>query len=635
MKTAWPSFKRAVYLVHRWMGIAACLLMVLWFVSGVVMLFVGYPKLTPWERMAHLPALDAALLRVSAADAMAQAGVARAGSARAGSAQVGSAQAGSAQAGSGSAGAGSAGAAPARAAAVTEIVLTSVAGRPVYRLRDGSGRLTVVDAHTGLPRPRAGPSQAEAAGRAWAVAAGTAKAEASVPVLAESSDSALAGPAGITARYLDTVTEDRWTHSGALNPHRPLLRVQLDDAARTLLYVSSATGEVVLDAPLAQRAWNYVGAWLHWLYFLRDRPVDAVWSWIVIVLSAGGTIVAVTGTLAGIWRWHFRGRYKSGARTPYRDFYLRWHHITGLVFAAITCTWIFSGLMSMNPLGVFAPAGPRPDVAAYRGGIPSSSAPGDGPSSGGLPSGALPSGGLPSGGLPSGGLPRGGAPVAALPDGAPRVGAVRPAIEAADALRLLQAASFAPREIAWRVLDGQGYLLARDGADRTRLVLDDGTPRVQAQWLQAALRSAAVRLNPAPVADMQLLDRYDDYYYERAPEAMNGGLERRLPVWRLKYADQADTWIYLDPHTGDMALSVDRAQRRGRWLFNFLHSWDLPALLRDGGWQQWWRLLALIVLSAGGLALSLTGVVIGLARLRRKVRLKGSPPATAKSPQQG
>ncbi|WP_233237056.1 PepSY domain-containing protein [Bordetella sp. LUAb4] len=514
MTTAWPSFKRAVYLVHRWMGIAACLLMVLWFISGVVMLFIGYPKLAPWERLAHLPSLDAARLRTPVADVVARAGK----------------------------------------TPVTEIVLTTVAGRQVYRLRDSAGQLFVFDADSGLRLPRAGPAQAEAAGQAWA------------------------GLPGVTARYLDTVTEDRWTHSGALNPHRPLSRVQLDDGAQTLLYVSSATGEVVMDASLAQRAWNYVGAWLHWLYFLRERPVDATWSWIVIVLSAGGTIVALTGTLAGIWRWRFRGRYKSGSRTPYRDLYLRWHHITGLVFAAITCTWIFSGLMSMNPLGVFAAQGPRPDIAAYRGGLP---------------------------------------------------GAIRPAIEAAAALRALQAAGFAPRELAWQVLDGQPYLLARDGADRTRLVVDalnepgQAGPRVQAQWPQASLRAAALHLNAAPLLDMQLLARYDDYYYGRAPEAMNGGLERRLPVWRLKYADRADTWVYLDPHTGNVALSVDRAQRRGRWLFNFLHSWDLPALLRDGGGQHWWRLTVLIVLSVGGLALSLTGVVIGVARLRRKVRFRG------------
>ncbi|OZI34595.1 peptidase [Bordetella genomosp. 10] len=524
METPWSAFKRAVYLVHRWMGIAASLLMAAWFVSGMVMLFVGYPKLTPWERLAHLPALDADRVRVPVADALARVGA---------------------------------------TANAAEIVLTSVAGRPVYRVRDGAGRLYAVDAANGQPLPRAGPEAAEAAARAWA------------------------GPSGAGARYVDTVAEDRWTHSGALDPHRPLLRVQLDDDARTLLYVSSATGEVVMDAPLAQRAWNYVGAWLHWLYFLRDRPVDPGWSWIVIVLSAAGTVVAVTGTLAGVWRWRFRGRYKSGSRSPYRDFYPRWHHLTGLAFAAITCTWIFSGLMSMNPLGVFAAQGQRPDVVSYRGGVP---------------------------------------------------GALRPALQPAEALRALQSASFAPRELAWRVLDGRPYLLARDGADRTRLVLDGvagngagldhAQPRILKQWPETALRAAAARLVAAPLADMRLLDRYDDYYYGRAPEAMNGGLERRLPVWRLKYADAADTWVYLDPRTGDMALGVDRAQRRGRWLFNFLHSWDLPAMLRDEGW----RAAVLIFLSAGGLALSLTGVVIGVARLRRKLGRRSQPPGRARPP---
>ena len=52
--------KRLTYLVHRWTGVAGCLLMVLWFISGVVMLYVGYPKLTPWERLGALPALNPA-----------------------------------------------------------------------------------------------------------------------------------------------------------------------------------------------------------------------------------------------------------------------------------------------------------------------------------------------------------------------------------------------------------------------------------------------------------------------------------------------------------------------------------------------------------------------------------------------
>ena len=86
------------------------------------------------------------------------------------------------------------------------------------------------------------------------------------------------------AHYLGTVHEDRWTHARSLDPHRPLHQVQMDDADHTLLYLSDSTGQVVMDAPRAQRMWNYVGAWLHWLYMFRDKPVDPVWSWIVIVL---------------------------------------------------------------------------------------------------------------------------------------------------------------------------------------------------------------------------------------------------------------------------------------------------------------------------------------------------------------
>ena len=51
--------RRILYLIHRWTGIAMCALMALWFVSGMVMLFVGYPKLTPAERLAALPPLAA------------------------------------------------------------------------------------------------------------------------------------------------------------------------------------------------------------------------------------------------------------------------------------------------------------------------------------------------------------------------------------------------------------------------------------------------------------------------------------------------------------------------------------------------------------------------------------------------
>ncbi|WP_211116173.1 hypothetical protein [Methylophaga sp. SB9B] len=50
---------RQLFLWHRWLGIALCLFMALWFISGIVMLFVGYPKLTSTEHLQSLPALSA------------------------------------------------------------------------------------------------------------------------------------------------------------------------------------------------------------------------------------------------------------------------------------------------------------------------------------------------------------------------------------------------------------------------------------------------------------------------------------------------------------------------------------------------------------------------------------------------
>jgi hypothetical protein len=51
--------RRLLYVGHRWLGIVLCLFIALWFVSGVVMMYVGYPKLTTAERLAAARPLPA------------------------------------------------------------------------------------------------------------------------------------------------------------------------------------------------------------------------------------------------------------------------------------------------------------------------------------------------------------------------------------------------------------------------------------------------------------------------------------------------------------------------------------------------------------------------------------------------
>lgn len=67
--------KRWLYLTHRWIGIATCLLFAMWFVSGVVMMYVAFPSLTDRERVAALPLIAWNKVQVTPDRAMAIAGV--------------------------------------------------------------------------------------------------------------------------------------------------------------------------------------------------------------------------------------------------------------------------------------------------------------------------------------------------------------------------------------------------------------------------------------------------------------------------------------------------------------------------------------------------------------------------------
>ena len=66
------SWKRALYLFHRWAGIVLCLFFALWFVSGIFMMYVEFPELTKPERVAGSRLLDFSTARIDVAGAIAK-----------------------------------------------------------------------------------------------------------------------------------------------------------------------------------------------------------------------------------------------------------------------------------------------------------------------------------------------------------------------------------------------------------------------------------------------------------------------------------------------------------------------------------------------------------------------------------
>ncbi len=492
------SVKRQLYLWHRWLGIVACLFMALWFVSGVVMLYVGYPKLTPAERLAHLPALPAGCC-AELPEHWAQQ--------------------------------------PLKA-----LRLTSLGGRAHYLLELADGRRVILDAASGEPLARADAAWALANARQYA------------------------GEAGLA--YLGTVDEDMWTHSRALDGDRPLHHVQVDDTAGTWLYLSSRTGEVVRDATAQERAWNWVGAWLHWLYPLRGGfGFDNGWRTLVIGLSLGATVMALLGMTVGILRLRLRKRYRSGSCSPYPGGWLRWHHIGGLLFGTVLVLWVFSGLMSMRPWGV---TDSRSQLAPQ-----------------------------------------------ALRQGPLRAMDIGQTVAQAMA-SLGREPGFNPVEIQWQRLGGDTFLVARNAAGDSR-ILEAGAPPAQALSEQRLL-TAARAMAAGVVVQANWQGHYDAYYFTRDAQSMYGFQSRPLPVLRLRFDDPASTWVYLDPASAEVVASHDARQRAGRWLFNLLHSWDLQPLLQRPVLREG----LIIALSIGGLVVSLSGVVLGWRRLRRMTtRVRG------------
>ena len=156
---------------------------------------------------------------------------------------------------------------------VSDLRLTaSRAGQPVYTALLQSGpddaeTAVAVDARTGRRLPPASQDVVLASARTYLQHDGRPTSESAPSSKPDQAEPALT--------YEGTIDEDPHTHSRSLDPYRPLHKVQLPDADRTLLYIADTTGEVVSDAPHTEHTLDYVGTWLHWLYMFRGGSFDA------------------------------------------------------------------------------------------------------------------------------------------------------------------------------------------------------------------------------------------------------------------------------------------------------------------------------------------------------------------------
>ncbi len=285
---------RAILVLHRYLGVAVGLLMTIWCLSGFVMMYQAYPTLTNEERLSGLEPLNLA----ACCD-------------------------------------------------VSKIRLSD--DKPISAFRV---EMMGPDPVLRLSPERTRGAQAERRGRGGGEAYNLRTGE-RVQALTDAQVFDIArrhavntGIAG-QPRSLGVVDTDQWTIQTARR-NKPVHHFRFDDPKATEIYVSGSSGEVFQQTTRRERVLAWLGVIPHWIYPTVLRENGPLWTQVVIWTSVVGTFLTATGLYVGISRFKKR---KNGRWSPFRGWWY-WHHMIGLVFGVLTLTWVFSGLMTMNPWGL-------------------------------------------------------------------------------------------------------------------------------------------------------------------------------------------------------------------------------------------------------------------------------------------
>ena len=153
--------------------------------------------------------------------------------------------------------------------------------------------------------------------------------------------------------------DDQWTVHDGYAAFRPMWRVALADPAGTQLYVAKGTGEVVQRTQRRERAWNYVGAVVHWLNAVPLRRHYERWHDVVWALALAVAVLLLCGLTLGTLRTASLRRARGAGVSPFRGVQ-RWHHLAGFGAGIALLAWVTTGWLSLDADTLFSPEQPGP-----------------------------------------------------------------------------------------------------------------------------------------------------------------------------------------------------------------------------------------------------------------------------------
>ncbi|WP_152541673.1 PepSY domain-containing protein [Saccharicrinis fermentans] len=350
----------------------------------------------------------------------------------------------------------------------------------------------------------------------------------------------------------------QWVPWNYYKPLLPFYKCYMADKEHTVLYVSAKTGEIIQETKRLERWSARLGAIPHWIYFKQLRSLEKTWRLVVIILASLGILMTVTGIYAGVIR--YRKRSKNSI-TPYKKFWYKWHHITGFFFGFFVFTFVLSGLISVSSIPDWMVGVKKSDKV--------------------------------------------------------KVGwnqkldlrmhhhttpwNIYKALDNKDGVR----------KIEWKSVLGQAqyHVYYEDYQKPDVYTLYNDSVISQRPYSMSDIQSQAnILLGQIPFS-IQEQFTYDNYY------AGSGMIYLPQPAYKIMVDDVANTWLYIDPASGEAVKTLTRNTRLRRWLYRFLHTLDIPMLKKMDGLRK----TILVLLCLMGLAISVTGFVIGIKWFKRNL----------------
>jgi len=292
--------RKTLILTHRYLGIVLGVFFVVWFVSGIgIMYSKGMPRLTPELRLERLSPIDLTRVRLTPSEAAERAGSNRP---------------------------------PGR------ITLLTILDRPAYRL--GGGRAVTVFADNGEVLKEVGQAEAlRVAGQFMNI----------------SED---------TLHYALQTEVDEWTLAQRRQMPLHRVTVDDASHTQLYISPQSGEVVVLTTRGSRALAWiAAIPHWLYFTKLrVHDKLWQQVVLWTSGIGSISALIGIILGFIQLRFSRPFRFS-KISSYIPYAG-WMRWHYITGFIFGILTLTWVFSGYLSMEPWEWFSEGGLGDDVRA-------------------------------------------------------------------------------------------------------------------------------------------------------------------------------------------------------------------------------------------------------------------------------